>query len=219
MRTALGLFLATAAIGLTSCHRDHQHVTLPCACAHAQQQKVQQKVRLVRSASPEARHHTHRSESAPSTHLSRADQSFDERSSVHGWHDHSMASQEDPMRSHERRTEREWHEHSMASQEHAMRLRERRGEPDWHEHSIESQEYAMTPSEDDTWQYEQQPEHSEFSREPSAAVWIDGFGRPRLHFVVDVAERHAHRHCPGTNDTARLDPWAGYNPRLPDNGY
>jgi hypothetical protein len=61
--------------------------------------------------------------------------------------------------------------------------------------------------------------HLAFAHPPRVAIWIDGYGRRRLHIVIDLREEKLNRDGPGADETARLDPWHGYNPHRPENGY
>jgi hypothetical protein len=60
-----------------------------------------------------------------------------------------------------------------------------------------------------------------FDHAPRVAIWMDGYGKRRVHIVIDLREVDHHRPSAdetARDETARLDPWHGYNSHRP-NGY
>jgi hypothetical protein len=93
MRTAF-IFLLTTTMGLTACHRNPSHVTVPCSCAHARHEQ----------ATPLARNSGSASHSRNQAH----EYAGGVRQPIHFAHS---------RRSSERRREREWDESTASSED------------------------------------------------------------------------------------------------------
>src|ERR1700730_6595035 len=90
----------------------------------------------------------------------------------------------------------------------------RRREREWDENT--------SSSEDSAWREDERGMESEGTFDgaqiPRDPDWIDGFGRKRFQFAVDMTDARSNPDLQA-DQIARLEPWWGYDRRRPETGY